>query len=33
MSGGLTPIVCLPHGLVIELIAAEEDDTPDAVSG
>lgn len=33
MSGGLTPIVCLPHGLVIELIAAEDDGAPDAVSG
>ncbi len=33
LDGGLTPIVCLPHRLVIELVSGGSPDAFDAVSG
>ena len=33
LAGGLTPIVCLPHGLVIELRGGGDIEAPDAISG
>ena len=33
LTGGYTPIVCLPHRLVIELISGGDTGAPDAVAG
>ena len=33
LSGGRMPIVCLPHGLVIEIVSGGAEDLPDAVTG
>lgn len=33
LSGGMTPIVCLPHQLVIQLEEAADEDFPDVIVG